>query len=346
MKQTIKLLRIIGSPFVSETETEPPVDHNEALKLYYRAVRNRMALLYLTALEKRRKLGELETTYRTLCRKSLKIDDAFLRVSGLLRSANVPHAIFKTIRPYRSTTVDIDVIVFGSEKEYDKSLETMLEANYRKLGCGPNSTTVRDPYIGMGVDLYKEVAASQIIYLDKDNFQSYVTERDMPRNKDCVRTLSPPADLIALIAHSVIKEHMYTLSEYYSTIHFLAKMSHKDVQDFTSMIYKNSILNAARVHLGITAKLHYVAHGRIPKKVRMVTEMIGTDSIEMERLNENHETPYKFQISTVIKALLEKIRKDKKSRRSIAKQVISTLNPNFSRYLLRNIVDHAVRETY
>jgi hypothetical protein len=346
MNQTIKLLKVIGSPFVSETETEPPVDYSEALRLYYCAVRNRMALLYLTALEKWRKLGELEKTYRALFEKSLKIDDAFLRVSGLLGSANVPHALFKTIRPYRSTTVDIDVIVFGSEKEYGKSLETMIRAGYKKLGEGPNSTTVRDPYIGIGVDLYKEVAASQIIYLDKEKIYPYVSKKDMHREKGCIRTLHPSADLIALIAHSVIKEHMYTLSEYYSTIYFLAKMSVNDIEGFISMIYANNIVNAAQVHLGMTAKLHGMAHGKIPEKVRMVVDMIKTDSIEMRKLDENYETPYKFQILTVIKALLEKIRKDEKTRRSIAKQAASTLNPSFAADVLKNIVDHVLRETY
>ena len=215
MNPTISLLRTVGSPFAPETEL--PNDARDPMEHYHCARKNRMPLLYLTSLKKWERLGSLQIVYEELYERSLEAYDAVARASRTLNEAHVPYALFKTIRPYQETTVDLDVLILRSPMEYEKSVKAMIGAGYRKLGSGPNSTTVRDPYVDISVDLYREVAVSQIIYLDKGKIGPHITERNMLSRGEAVRTLSPQADLIALIAHSVIKEHMYTLSEYYST---------------------------------------------------------------------------------------------------------------------------------
>jgi len=345
MKQTIKLLRTIGSPFISETK--PPKDKREALELYRCAVRNRMPLLYLAVLKKWEKLGNLKKTYYDMCEKCGKTYDAISRVSNILRKTDIAHTIFKTIRPYPETTVDIDILILKSDEEYKKSVKTVIEAGYKKLGSGPNSTTVKDPQIDIGVDLYQEVAVIQLIYLDKNKIGSYITEKPIPPHGEPARTLSPPADLTAIIAHSVIKEHMYTLSEYYSTLHYLTEMNSKEVLSFTNMIRENAVTRAAKTHISITATLHKVAHGETPRKVERILNDLGTDSIEIRRLTENKsKTPHKFQILTVGKALLEKIKQDKTTRKSIAEQITSMMKPRFAEDVIKKIVEHRLRETY
>ena len=345
MKQTINLLRTIGSPFISETK--PPKDKREALELYRCATKNRMPLLYLTALKKWKKLGNLEKTYYDMREKCGKTYDAISRVSNVLKKADITHTIFKTIRPYPETTVDIDVLILKSDTEYKKSVKALIEAGYKKLGSGPHSTTVRDPHIDIGVDLYQQVAVSQVIYLDKDKIGSCIIEKTTPPHGEPARTLSPPADLIAIIAHSVIKEHMYTLSEYYSTLHYLAEMNSEEVLSFTNMTRENAVTHAAKTHVSITATLHKATHGETPRKVKRILNDLGTDSNETRRLTENKfKTPHKFQILTVGKALLEKIKQDKTTRKSIAEQMTSMMKPNFTENVIKKIVEHRLRETY
>jgi len=343
MTQTARLLRIVGSPFMFETES--PRNNQEVMSLYYRAVKNRMPLLYLTAIKKWNKLGKLKQTYIDIHGRSQSTYDAMLRLSAILREAAIEYALFKTVRPYLETTVDIDVIILEQGEDYKRSISRMNGAGYERLGHGPNSITFKDPYLNIGVDLYREVAVSQVIYLDKDKIRQHVIEKNIGPNGETIRTLSPPADLIAIIAHSMIKEQMYTLSEYYSTLYFLVQMDSRDLETFIGMIYENALTNSARVHIGITAQLHEIAHGTIPEKIRKILYNLQLDPIEIHR-SKTAEAPYKFHILTVGKALWEKIRVEEKARKSISRQIESMLDPSFSKVALSRFIGHVLREAY
>jgi len=343
--RTIKLLRVVGSPFVSGKES--PANAYEASELYDCAIKNRMAFFFLTELRKSFELGKLKNAYTLMYAKYLGTYDAILRASNVLTMVNVDHAIFKTIRPYPSTTVDIDILVFGPDDFHKKAIDSMGDAGYIRLGSGPHSMTFRDPAVDIGVDLYREVSVSHIIYLDKDLLKPYVTQKRLllqgPRT---VSVLSPAADLVALIAHSVIKEHMYTLSEYYSTLHYLGEMSPDELSGFQKMIYENNIVSTVVVHMGITARLHEIAHGYVPEKIKEFVGGLQVKSIEGQRFERSLKFPYKFHPLTVLRALIEKITGEEKTRRSVAKQIIGMSQPNFAGSVVRKIVEHTWRETY
>ncbi len=343
MKPTIELLRTVGSPFTAGVR--PPEDSRIISDLYSYARNNRMPLFFLSALEKWEMLGGFKEIYDGMYQRSSATYGAMSKVSEILSKANVPHALFKTVRPYRETTVDIDVLIFGFRAEHEKAVRTMIDAGYIKLGAGPNSTTVKDPSFDIGVDLYREIAVSEIIYLDKNKIGSYITEAKILPNNRTVITLSPSADLVALIAHSIVKEHMYTLSEYYSTLLFLSQMSKNDLDNLVEIVQNNAVMNAARVHIGITAKLHEAAHGYVPDKVESVLSEIGVDALETQRVGDFY-TPHKFHPITVVKALLEKMRSEEKTRRSVTRQIRSMLDPSFTGPLMREIIAHSVRVTY
>ena len=61
MNRTIKLLRVIGSPFAPDREAELPENKQEALELYNYAIKNKIGLLYLEALKDSGKLEEFES---------------------------------------------------------------------------------------------------------------------------------------------------------------------------------------------------------------------------------------------------------------------------------------------
>lgn len=222
----------------------------------------------------------------------------------------------------------------------------MIDAGYKKLGSGPCSTTVKDPEMNISVDLYKEVAVSHIIYLDKDKLSRHIAKRKIPGNAH-VEALLPKADVVALIAHSIIKEHMYTLSEYYSFLYYLAEMDSNEALNLVNIIRDNAIMRAAKTHIALTATLHEAAHGETPKKIERIANDLRVHSIETRRLVGNRfQAPYKFHTLTLLKAFLEKIREDERTRKSVAKQMTSMMNPSFTKNIIKEVVKHHLRETY
>jgi len=344
MSLSLELLRIIGSPFAPETEA--PIDGSEAPKLYALSARNRMPLFFLYALNRRGSLRKLEAAYYEADANYLRMYDAIRRASTALEDAGVNYTLFKTLRPYPATTVDIDSIILGSGRDYREAIAVMVDAGYRELGSGPWSTTVGDPLMDIGIDLYSEVAVSHVIYLDKASLETHVTRWELPGG-GYVRTLSPAADLVTLLAHSVIKEHMYTLSEYYSFLIYLARMSSDEVSTFSQIIRDNSITKAASSHVTLSGALHEATHGEVPGKINQLLMELGEDHFEKRRLAaEQFKTPHKFHFLTIGKALLEKVSKNEKTKRSLVDQIVAMSRPDFAKDFLTKFIGQQIRETY
>lgn len=338
MNQTLELIKILGS---SSASTFFAMNKNKFAKLCHLSRKNRMLFFYLQALD-RKSLGNLSSIYQKESTRYTQTIDAIARVSKTLRRANVKHAIYKTIRPYKSTTVDIDIIIFGDKSNYSRSAKTMKDSGYKFVVKGPRSTTFWDQKTEIGIDLYEEIAVSYINYIDKEKLVEYTTDAKLP-NGDSVSILKPEADLSCIIAHSIIKEQMYTLSEYHTFIHYLKQMN---INNFLQIVKQNNITSAARTHASITALLHRAAHKTIPEKLQQILEILGEDKFETTRLiHNNFETPHKYHPITVAKSVLE-ITKGRKCRNSIAMQIYHMLNPNFTKKFLKELLQHIRRETY
>ena len=340
MELTLEILRLIASPY-SKT-TEPSITSMQAYVQYRYSKKNRMPLLYLDALNRKSNLHTLEPIYKQEQLRYLKTLTAITRVSLLLAKLDIKHAIFKTVRPYRSTTVDIDIIIFGGKDEQKLSLKTMIEAGYELVTCGPMSATLWDKELNIGIDLYEQVAVSSIIYIDKTKLAKYIRSMKL-LDKEQIENLSPEADLACIIAHSIIKEQMYTLSEYYTFIHYLKQMN---IDNFLQIVRQNNITSATRTHASITALLHKVAHKTIPEELQQIMERLGEENFETTRLiQKDFETPHKYHPITVAKSLLE-IAKGNKTRNSMVTQIYQMLNPRFTKKFLKDIIQHVKRETY
>jgi len=260
----------------------------------------------------------------------------------ILSEANIEHAFFKTIRPYISTTVDLDILILGEYEDYAKSVDVIKNAGYKLVAHGPSSTTFLDEKANIGIDLYREVAVGFITYIDKRTLFPYVATSRLP-NRKSVKTLKPEADLACVIAHSVIKEQMYTLSEYYTFIHYLKQMN---INDFIQIVGKNNITSAARTHASLTALLHNTVHKTIPKELQEILETLGEERFETTKLiQKNFETPYKYHPITVARSLLE-LTKNKKARKSMAVQIYQMLDLNYTKKFLTDTLQHIKRETY
>lgn len=339
MNHTLRLLSFIGSPFVKETLK---INEKDISDLNQLSIKNRVHFIFLDTLRRKKSLGKLSTIHKQEMKKCSEDLKTISQVSNILANSGIQHAIFKTIRPYPFTTVDIDVLVFGDVSYFLKATKSLQSAGYKLIAKGPASYTLKDPKANLGVDVYKEIATSYIIYMDKQKLTDFITLLEL-ENYGCIKTLTPEADLACIIAHSIIKEQIYTLSEYFSFICYLKELN---LQTFLKIIKQNNILSAVRTHTTITALLHKTAHRTVPSKLQELLSRLGEDKFESTRIiQKNFITPHKYHPITLAKSLLE-ITKGKKSRQSIATQLFYMLNPNISKDFANKLVNHILRETY
>jgi len=331
----VDLLRVVGSPFTDSTQS---VSAEAAPSLYDLALRNRMGYLLLTSLS-----GDIPNSLVeervSLQAKSEATIRLIPRVAEILEDAGLNYSFFKSIRPYPYTTVDLDVIAFDGDLE--PFGEAFAAAGFITLDEGPLSTTFRDPASGIGIDIYDEIGVSKIIYLDKRNLVDHVVEAEVGGGK--VKTLNPASDLLAIISHSIVKELMYVISEYYTTLYTLDAMTASEMDSLLTQASENRLTSAASLHLGVTAALHRMAHGLIPEKLMVLMEGLG--GAEMGDTDRYTDMPMKFSPGPVWRVFWEKAG-EARMRRSLGVQALSLLNPSFAFSFIPKFIHQLTRETY
>jgi len=286
-------------------------------KLYSLAKLNRLGFFFLHKLMERCcNVHSFKRMYDIEYRRFLSIKQVFASIAEVLSSNGIDYAVFKSLRPYPFTTVDIDVIVF---KEYEEAVRCLSKYGYRVLGSGPESVTFSSPG-GVSVDLYREVAVSRVVYVDKDVLRKHVTKVETPFG--VVVNLSPEADLIAFANHALVKEHMFTLADYFTVKGLLLK---SDVDVLSRLVLETRSVYVMSVVLGL---------------VRDIVECVYGG-----RVGKCPELPLKFPPWVVARALGEKLG-CVKCRRSWAYQFGYMLSFRRVNRVIRDIVWHIRRLTY
>jgi len=258
----------------------------------------------------------------------------FVRLTEVLRSCGVGFAIFKSLKPYPTTTVDIDVVIFD---DYWQAVRCLLNRGYRVLGYGSESITFDSPSGWVKVDLYRRIAVSRLVYLDRNALRDYVC--DVETEFGVVRNLSLEADLVAFAAHAVVKEQMVTLSEYFTFREYTSKV---DLDKVFSIARKLRVEEAFRLILSIVDIVHWLVYGEKIFNIS-VDDVI---SYEVSRFLRKPEMPFKISISALAYILFRKFREDRVFRRSIYNQIIYLLWPWNAKSFMRELFSHVVRKTY
>ena len=368
----IKLMRIVGSPFVSGQEQELSENKNEALELYTYATKNKIGLLYLEALKKQEKLEEfgLKSEYHEECEKHNKQLITTSRISKLLNSAGINYVIFKSIMPYPAVPNDVDILHFGSADDYKKALEMIPRSGYIRMveGSGPLTVMFHDTRDGKlvgryrkdvyniamedrykkgvyDIDLYRKVAASYIVYLDKRKLEKYITINEIFCEQ--IKVLKPEAELVVMIAHAIIPEQICTLFVYYATLHHLVRMNSEEINRFIDITRENNVTFPVKAHCSLVAEVHQAAHGSVPEKIEEILTELGDEANEKNNLLKNNfKMPHHYTWQTVIRTLLEKA-KEEEFRRSVVKQTVSMLkSPKVAKWVIWNLFWIRRRETY
>ncbi len=356
---TTKLLRIIGSPFTPPL-SELVLSEGEAKELYALAVRNKIGLFFLEALKKQGiNLGALKADYDNGCFRYEETVVTAANISAVLNSAGVDHVIFKFIKPYPFTPSDVDVLFMCSDGERKEALKMLFSDGYFRLGAAPHQVIAYDLRGGIEnmdrslwggkkggiyyIDLYDEVAASHVIYMDKEKLKRYTTETELNSRK--FKTLKPEADLAVGIAHSVLPEQLFTLADYYTLLFCLMKMGEAEMASFVNIVRDDNLILASRASLRVAARFHQIAHDFIPEPLSGLAGELGVRSLDKDILHGNFQAPHRFGIMTIAGALSEKLPSGKFFVSTMA-QLIAMLNPKFGRGIIKDLVFRRKRETY
>jgi hypothetical protein len=316
------LKEAIGSPFV-----EAPYAHRREVFFSWRdyllACNNRMPLTYLSKVRSDSQLYLLLYNYHQ--ERFHRIIEVIREVSEVFEQSGIEYAVIKTLRPYPEDTADIDVLIFDGEEEYHKSIRILsrifrpIDVSNRKSEAGlyDYKPFKVSPYVcfwyrdNIKLDIHKELAVLNLIYVDKNDLRSYIRKAKLPNDGE-TKVLAPAAELLINVAHSVIKENSFSLADYLTTLHHLAKLSDPDEHVLLSLIAINKLKTAFRWYMGLIATIHFIAHGFVPEILKNILKKLNGsfvtpgDFITIAR----QEPPYRLKKDVLIRTYGEKLHHD------------------------------------
>lgn len=334
---TLTLIKMIGSPFANQYDNQRPSVDIDINSLYDLAFENRVELLFLKSLERFGLLESLQDKKREMeirCSTTRKI--AAL-TSSLLSEAHIEHVVFKSIKPYPATPNDTDIVCLGDEKEYQRGLKALTDAEYTIQARAPMQTLLYHPWgegkVGEGkkggtyyIDLYRGVAVDYYEYVSKANLARYCVEREI-EDKKVVLLLAEP-ELSIVMFHNVFPEKTFQLEHFYLCLYGIANPDF-DLSRFIEFTETNSMTMAVRCNLTLIELLHEVVFGTVPHMVSYLLDRWGREESIVDSLKRNnYHTTFIFSASVFWRVFLSK-QKDPFSRRSLMRQGFHMLNPAF-----------------
>ncbi len=262
--------------------------------------------------------GRLAEEYRRLSFIWEKIVYEAHKVSQLLEQNNVKHALFKTVKPYPTVTVDLDILVLD---DVLRAYKVLRSSGYRVLGVGPESITLASEYVN--IDLYRDVAVSRMIYFDKNLLKRHVVKTLFGDLE--VYSISQEYDFIITARHAIIKEQMYTLADFYYTYLTITRLGAKRILD-TILGLNDEPLKATILYINF---FYNIIKG------------LGSNSNQFIQLT----YPAKINIPTIIGVLLDLMLKNGYYKR-IPVQMLYAVKPGMLLRLLEGVKHHLKRKEY
>jgi hypothetical protein len=353
IKKVKAILNIIGSPFNNPLDINEDDDY-DFIELYDIAKRNKIGLLLLESLTRKKNTNELDTELDKQREISKTLRITAERAASILNRTQCKYAIVKSNYPFPVTPNDVDLLIFGDNNEYRHVINSMKENHFEPVDdeaplevCMHDTTRAKhfndplqefaqkDPY---DVDIYKEIGASHIIYMNKRKLVDQISEITINSTK--VNILKTPAEIALSIFHSIYPERLYTLLLHLHILYAIKEMRSTEVDDFLRIHHENKMHNAVLIVLSLTEKIEEICFGVSPSKLIDLREAFGKQKqIQIDRL------PYLYPMRMVFNSFWGK-RNDLVFTKSVVQQIISMLNPVYTHYILKVYKDRNKRSTY
>lgn len=209
MKEFVQFIRAVGIPHIVEGVKEP-VSARAASHLMEIAFTNKLQPLLAQSLGLKdfNSLSQYESLLHLVASVGKSLE-------------GLSYAVVKTLRPIPHIPSDIDILVHPRD---------MAEAS-RRLGKDgldflsrvPYGVTLHDAESGFSVDLTEELTVAGLEYVSRDLVLDETIEYRICDGD--VMIPKPFVDLLIIIGHSVFKEWIYTLRDFYSTMVWLEHLS-------------------------------------------------------------------------------------------------------------------------
>lgn len=347
------ILGIIGSPFNNVQSLD--LERFDLTELYEIAQKNKIGFLFLESLTKAKIINDtLQTELHNLRETYFTQRLTSERAAAILNKTRCNYAVVKSRYPFPATPNDVDLLVLGDDDDYRDAVKSFRDNNFELVGdeapfevCLHDSRSTKhfddplkkfaskDPF---DIDIYKEVGASHIIYMDKMKLINTKSETNI--NGTVVNILSPPAELALSIFHSIYPERLYTLLLHFHILYTISDMRSADVDEFLRICRDHKMGNAAILTLSLTEIIQEICFGESPNKVTALREAFGR-----KKEIDVHTIPYLYPLGMLFHAFWGK-RNDLVFTISVIRQILSMLNPRYARYVISVYKDRNNRDTY
>jgi len=340
------ILNIVGTPF-----NEPNFDGLEKYdvkELYQTAFNNKIGLLFLESLAEKNKIGELTVELESQRKLKLQQQNTWQRTADVLNKTGCKYVIIKSIFPFPAIPNDVDVLMLGGDKDYRKAIEYLkndkfvvldeaaLEINLRDATTAKTLKNLEKEWVD--IDIYKEVGASHLIYMDKNKLKNYLEEVSFYDRK--VSVLKPQAELATNIFHAIYPERIYTLLLHLLILHTIKNMIPSDEEDFLKLCSEQKIENAVLNTLRVTESIQEICFGESPMKLSKLREKFGKKKeIYLQKI------PYVYPIGILFRSLVGKTRQGI-FLKSFLKQIVFMFNPRTAQFVIKIYKERSDRDTY
>lgn len=353
LRNVKQILNIIGSPFNESCHTD--LDHYDLSVLYKVAQKNKIGLLFLESLSEKREINDELQDELNKQRKIHTIHKVTLeRAASIMNHSKCKYAIVKSNYPFPATPNDVDLLIVGRKKEYKNAIEAMKSNQFELVGkeepleiCLHDTTRAKHSYDQgkefvskdpFDVDIYKEIGAGHVIYMNKKELVNQISETTVNSTK--VNILSSPAEVALSIFHAIYPERLYTLLLHFHILYVVKEMTSAHVEEFLDICREHKMQTAAVMLLSLAENIQELCFGETPDKLEDLREALGKNNqIKMDRM------PYLIPMKILLKSFWGK-RSDVVFTISMMRQIISMVNPTYAKYVIRVYKDRNTRDTY
>ena len=250
----------------------------------------------------------------------------------------VEWAVFKTVRPFPFTPSDVDVVVLTDDGARPLA-SGLLARGYSPSGGAPYTITLCDPQHDVSIDLYQEIASSRFIYLDRATLRPYRTWQ--VQGGVAVPVLRPVAELVAILAHAVYKEQLFTLADYLTLCSYGQTFGQADWDELLNLARANGVRHAVVWCLRVAKGIAHVMGDVLPWP-EATDRAVGRALIP-------RKVPYRLlNPGMLAAAIAERVAVSRLARRSIVRLVAQVLNPlsPHTRSFYQQVWKRAKGETY
>lgn len=245
-----------------------------------------------------------------------------------MRMEGLEYTVVKTIRPFPRIPADVDLIIHRGDLH--RVLGMFKNDGLVIMDKAPYGATLYSKRYGYYLDITTDLSVSGLIYLRGDFLIN--NSRNRALNGIIIRAPVEPLDLLAVIAHSVIKEWMFTLSDYYTAVLWL-----NHITEALKYAKKLHLVRAFTLFMSVVKELSDMAYGQNNPVSKVV------DELALWRVSDllSNELPVKYSPNMLIPCYVEKLM-SKEALMSIPSTIVLMVSAKF----MRMLVDHVVRVSY